>query len=93
MREIMKRIKEALAKAQGARRAYEDRTFAEMATAHEQATGNRGEWSVRCNESYDSFFEGDRGGFLWIVTYTASPPRIDQDVAAGQRSPVVAGSD
>ena len=65
---------EALAKAQG-HRTTDGRTYAEIASAHEEGTGKRGEWKVRRNENYDSMFEGDRGGFLWIVTYNA--PRLD----------------
>jgi len=67
---------EALAKAKE-HTTMEGRTYAEIASAHEEATGKRGEWKVIRNGSYDSFFEGDRGGFLWIVTYTA--PRLDSN--------------
>jgi hypothetical protein len=39
--------------------------------AHEAAVGAQGAWKVTRNESYDSFWEGDQHGFLWIVTYDA----------------------
>jgi hypothetical protein len=39
--------------------------------AYEVAVGAQGEWKVRRNELYESFWEGDESGFLWVVTYDA----------------------
>ncbi len=71
---------EALAKAQGHRTAS-GQTYADMVSLHEEATGKQGEWRVVRNGSYDSLFEGDRGGFLWIVTW--GPPQADSELDFG----------
>ncbi|HZJ03522.1 MAG TPA: hypothetical protein VFE20_07620 [Thermoleophilia bacterium] len=63
---------EALSAVQNAEdRYFGGLTYGDVVRAHEAAVGAQGEWSVKRNEFYDSFFEGDRGGFFWIVTYNA----------------------
>ena len=56
-------------------------TYAEMVSVQEEALGKQGEWHVTRNQSYDSLFEGDRGGFLWIVTWGA--PQADTEFDLG----------
>ena len=46
-------------------------TYGDVVRTHEASVSARGEWSVEQNEFYDSFFEGDEGGFFWIVNYNA----------------------
>ena len=59
--------------------AWGRRTYAEVVLECEKAMGKRGEWKVNRNEDYDSWFEGDRGGFLWIVTYDLPPAVSNSD--------------
>ncbi|MHB0980831.1 MAG: hypothetical protein ACYC5Q_12315 [Thermoleophilia bacterium] len=47
------------------------RTYGETIRAYEATVGAQGRWEVERNPTYQSFFEGDEDGVLWIVTYDA----------------------
>ncbi len=61
---------EALEKAQSVP-AFEGVSYGEVVAAFENTEDKRGDWRVTRNKNYDSFFEGDREGFRWIVSYNA----------------------
>lgn len=65
---------EALSEAQSVT-AFEGVSYGDVVEAYESAEGKQGHWRVEGNRDYDSFFDGDEGGFRWIVTYDA--PKTD----------------